>query len=147
MNWNGSIVIYHVARHWNTWMPDPSVAPSATNEGGSGKWGRLHVGLREAALESAAVAGKPRRRCAWRKRTPLHCVMTANCVPAQGHRKPSLESFQCAIQHLQLPSSDLLLIDDRQPNVDGATSAGLRAVKFESAGQLEADLKEAGLVF
>jgi hypothetical protein len=69
------------------------------------------------------------------------------CTHLQGHRKPSPESFQSAVQHLQLPSSDLLLIDDRQPNVDGAKSMGLQAIKFENAAQLEVDLREFGLVF
>ncbi|GAB4818714.1 hypothetical protein N2152v2_005760 [Parachlorella kessleri] len=60
----------------------------------------------------------------------------AALVEHMGHRKPSPESFHCAVSHLQVPSSDLLLIDDRQQNVAAARAAGLQAIRFESAEQV-----------
>ena len=68
-------------------------------------------------------------------------------APLQGHRKPAPESFAAAVRHLGLPGDELLLIDDRQPNVDGARSVGLCAIRFQSAPQLEAELRAAGLEF
>lgn len=65
----------------------------------------------------------------------------------QGYRKPAIESYRCAVDHLELPPSDLMLIDDRQPNVEGARTAGLQAILFKDAAQLETELKAAGLVF
>lgn len=62
----------------------------------------------------------------------------------QGLRKPSPESFAAVVSHLQLPPERLLFVDDRQANVDGALAAGIPAVKFESAAQLEAELLKKG---
>ncbi|KAL4853086.1 Flavin mononucleotide hydrolase 1 [Chlorella vulgaris] len=61
-----------------------------------------------------------------------------------GLRKPSPESFAAVVSHLQLPPERLLFVDDRQVNVDGALSAGIPSVRFESAAQLEAELRQRG---
>lgn len=74
-------------------------------------------------------------------------MLTTCCRCLQGLRKPSSESYECAVQHLGVPGSNLLLIDDRKPNVEGARSAGLQAIHFQSADQLEAELRKAGLEF
>lgn len=62
----------------------------------------------------------------------------------QGLRKPSSESFAAVVTHLQLPADQLLFVDDRQANVDGALAAGIPAIKFETAVQLEAELQRRG---
>ncbi|KAI3438280.1 hypothetical protein D9Q98_000715 [Chlorella vulgaris] len=64
--------------------------------------------------------------------------------PIQGLRKPSPESFAAVVSHLQLPPEGLLFVDDRQVNVDGALSAGIPSIRFESAAQLEAELRQRG---
>jgi HAD superfamily hydrolase (TIGR01509 family) len=74
---------------------------------------------------------------------------SARAVPAdltclQGLRKPSPESFAAVVSHLQLPPEGLLFVDDRQVNVDGALSAGIPSIRFESAAQLEAELRQRG---
>jgi putative hydrolase of the HAD superfamily len=60
-------------------------------------------------------------------------------------RKPAVEAFDCVASHLQLPASRCIFVDDRQPNIDGARAAGMAAVKFESAAQLEAALQQLGV--
>jgi FMN phosphatase YigB (HAD superfamily) len=51
------------------------------------------------------------------------------------------------VSHLGLPPAQLLFIDDRQPNVEGAAAEGVRALRFTSSQQLEQDLRAAGLRF
>ena len=71
------------------------------------------------------------------------------CPPAptrqQGLRKPSPEAYAAALAHLGVPPSRLLFVDDRQANVDGALAAGIAAIRFESAAQLEAELRARGV--
>lgn len=62
-------------------------------------------------------------------------------------RKPALDAFECVAATLQLPPSGLIFVDDRQPNVEGAAAAGMDAIRFESAAQLERDLLQRGLQF
>jgi beta-phosphoglucomutase-like phosphatase (HAD superfamily) len=94
-------------------------------------------------------------------------------VRVQGARKPSPEAYARVIAHLgqrgappleerggngsggadqqpRLTARQLLLVDDRQANVDAARVAGMRAVRFDgSAAALEAALRspELGLLF
>lgn len=67
--------------------------------------------------------------------------------PMRGHRKPALESYASAVAHLGRPASELILVDDRMPNVEGARAAGLQAIHFQDAAQLERELRQSGLVF
>ena len=62
----------------------------------------------------------------------------------QGLRKPSAESFAAVVQHLGVPPEGLLFVDDRQANVEGARAAGIPAIRFESAEQLEGELRQRG---
>ena len=82
---------------------------------------------------------------------PLELTPSPAAAPSrQGLRKPSAECFAAIVQHLQLPADQvdqLLLVDDRQANVDGAVQAGMQAVRFESAAQLAAELRRRGLQF
>lgn len=64
---------------------------------------------------------------------------------AQGLRKPSPEAYAAAVAHLGLPPSRLIFVDDRQANVEGALAAGIPAIRFESAAQLEAELLARGV--
>lgn len=73
----------------------------------------------------------------------LYKYQLKTCV-VQGLRKPSPESFAAVVNHLHLPADQLLFVDDRQANVDGALAAGIPAIKFESATQLEAELQRCG---
>ncbi|KAG1677474.1 hypothetical protein FOA52_001930 [Chlamydomonas sp. UWO 241] len=71
-----------------------------------------------------------------------------SCVgPMKGHRKPSRAAYEAVISQLQLPPSQLIFVDDRQVNIDGAKAVGLDALLFKNAATLEAQLLERGLVF
>lgn len=67
--------------------------------------------------------------------------------PLKGKRKPKAESFECVIEHSQRKPRDLLFVDDRDPNIAAAMDAGLEAIHFKNASQLERDLKIKGLTF
>jgi putative hydrolase of the HAD superfamily len=65
-----------------------------------------------------------------------------------GHAKPSGEFFLHALDRLGLRGHEVLLIDDKEPNIRGAREAGLHAVLFHlSAGspELESLLRKHGL--
>ncbi|KAI8100698.1 hypothetical protein M9434_005089 [Picochlorum sp. BPE23] len=67
--------------------------------------------------------------------------------PLKGKRKPKAESFECVIKHSRRNPRDLLFVDDRDPNIVAAMDAGLQAIHFKNASQLERDLKSKGLTF
>jgi putative hydrolase of the HAD superfamily len=54
--------------------------------------------------------------------------------------KPDPGAFAAAVQELGRPPGEIVFVDDRPANVEGARRAGLRAVQFTSAEQLRADL-------
>jgi putative hydrolase of the HAD superfamily len=54
--------------------------------------------------------------------------------------KPDPRAFAAAVEQLGRPPEEILFVDDRPSNVEGARAAGLRAVQFTSADQLRADL-------
>ena len=76
--------------------------------------------------------------------TPQPAAPPAPPPALQGLRKPAAESFEAVVAHLGLPPGRLLFVDDRQANVDGALAVGIPAVRFESAEQLEAELRQRG---
>jgi putative hydrolase of the HAD superfamily len=56
--------------------------------------------------------------------------------------KPAHEFYDIIIQDQKVAPSELLFIDDLVTNLEGAQEAGMQAVKFENAGELEKILKE-----
>ena len=66
--------------------------------------------------------------------------------PMKGVRKPEPECFDVVQQTLHVESDQLLLIDDRTPNVEGALQAGWDAIHFQDAQQLEAALQQRGIL-
>uniref|UniRef100_A0A6U1GNL7 Uncharacterized protein n=1 Tax=Tetraselmis chuii TaxID=63592 RepID=A0A6U1GNL7_9CHLO len=67
--------------------------------------------------------------------------------PMQGLRKPDPACFQCAMEHLGKGAGELVLIDDRPPNVEAARESGLSAILFESTEQLRAEMSELDIHF
>ncbi|MEX2187519.1 MAG: HAD family phosphatase [Pirellulales bacterium] len=61
--------------------------------------------------------------------------------------KPEAKIYDAAIEAAAVRSDEIFFIDDRQDNVDGALSAGIDAVLYESAGQCAAELKRRSLAF
>lgn len=57
-----------------------------------------------------------------------------------GEVKPDRAAFDAAVQRLSCRPEDILFIDDRPANVEGAIGAGLRAVQFTSPAELRAVL-------
>lgn len=59
-----------------------------------------------------------------------------------GHRKPSAQAYAAALAAVGRAAADVVFVDDAPANVDGARAVGMEAIRFESAGQLRAVLRE-----
>jgi len=71
-----------------------------------------------------------------------------NQYSKQGLRKPAPEAFAAVCEHLGVPPSSCVFVDDRAVNVDAAAAFGMRALRFEGcADALERGLRERGLEF
>jgi putative hydrolase of the HAD superfamily len=64
-----------------------------------------------------------------------------------GLLKPQPDHYRRAMQITQRAAEECVYIDDRPMNVEVAGILGMRAIGFESAGQLEVDLRTAGITF
>lgn len=67
--------------------------------------------------------------------------------PMQGLRKPALAAYQVVHQTLGVDPGQVVFVDDRQVNVEAATAAGMRGIRFQGAVQLEQALRKQGLEF
>lgn len=62
-------------------------------------------------------------------------------------RKPEPAAYELAARELGLAPGQLLFIDDRRSNCDGARAAGMAALHFDGdVAELEAGLRQAGLL-
>jgi putative hydrolase of the HAD superfamily len=59
--------------------------------------------------------------------------------------KPEAAIYQACVEELGVAPGDALFLDDRQPNVDGALRAGLRAMVFTNPDTLADGLGDHGL--
>ena len=57
-------------------------------------------------------------------------------------RKPERRIFDLAVERLGMAPSDVVFVDDAEPNLVGARAAGLRTVLHEDAGTTRAALGE-----
>jgi putative hydrolase of the HAD superfamily len=57
-----------------------------------------------------------------------------------GLRKPDAAMYRRAIDILGVPAERILFIDDRQENVDGATAAGMKSIRFTGKSALRSEL-------
>lgn len=62
-----------------------------------------------------------------------------------GLLKPQPEHYRRALEITQCAADECVYIDDRPMNVEVARILGMRAIQYESATQLEAELLEAGV--
>lgn len=62
-----------------------------------------------------------------------------------GLKKPDPRFFEYACEKLSLEPKNVLLIDDRQKNIDSALSFGMSAIRYENPDQLKSSLQ--GLQF
>ncbi len=63
-----------------------------------------------------------------------------------GLRKPDPAIYRRALDILGSAPNRTLFIDDRQENVDGATAAGIKAIRFTGAEALKAELGRMGVL-
>jgi putative hydrolase of the HAD superfamily len=55
---------------------------------------------------------------------------------ALGSAKPDPAYFHAVVEQLALPAAEVLFIDDHQPNLDGASQAGLQVALFPGSQEL-----------
>lgn len=64
----------------------------------------------------------------------------------EGVVKPEREIYDLMSERLKVANHELLFIDDKQENVDGAVAAGVHGVLFEGAEELVAQLESYGVL-
>jgi putative hydrolase of the HAD superfamily len=60
--------------------------------------------------------------------------------------KPEPQAYRACLERLGAQAADTLFIDDRADNVEGARSAGMRALLFENVATLRAQLRHHGFL-
>ena len=61
-----------------------------------------------------------------------------------GLRKPDPQIYEFALQRAGVQPNEAVYIDDRPELVEAGKAAGLTAIRFQSSGQLEQELRAAG---
>jgi putative hydrolase of the HAD superfamily len=61
--------------------------------------------------------------------------------------KPRKSMYILAAKRLKVSPSECVFIDNQKKNVDGAIKAGMKAIHFKNARQLEKELKKLGVEF
>lgn len=61
-------------------------------------------------------------------------------------RKPSLEFYDRMVCWFELEPATTVLIDDSEPNIEGAVAAGWQGVRYRDAGQTREDLGALGIL-
>lgn len=62
-----------------------------------------------------------------------------------GMMKPDAEIYQYALKELHLKPEEVIFIDDKQSNVDGAKAVGMHGIIFFSSDSLQKQLHDFGL--
>jgi FMN phosphatase YigB (HAD superfamily) len=60
--------------------------------------------------------------------------------------KPDKRAFEILLERLDLPAPRVLFIDDSLLNIEAANEMGIQVILFESATQLEAQLRDMGIL-
>ena len=66
---------------------------------------------------------------------------------AEKVRKPFPAYYALALERFGLKPSETIFIDDNLRNVEGARAAGIKSIHFQSAEQLEAELRKENIAF
>ena len=89
---------------------------------------------------------------------PIHFSMIERTYPILAHfddvvlsyrvglQKPAAEIYRAAIALAGCQPGECFFTDDMSSNVDGAIAEGMDAVRFESAGQIEVELRRRGVI-
>jgi putative hydrolase of the HAD superfamily len=81
-----------------------------------------------------------------RRRLELDRYFSGYVVSCEtGERKPAPGAYAALVQRTGEPASRWVVVDDRRSNVEGARRAGMEGLRFESAAQLEHELRSRGL--
>jgi putative hydrolase of the HAD superfamily len=62
-----------------------------------------------------------------------------------GVEKPNPQAYHFLLDHLKLPASEVIFVDDRLENVTAAQKAGIDAIWFKSPLQLRFELRQRGV--
>ena len=62
-----------------------------------------------------------------------------------GAAKPDPAAYRAVIERAGVPPERLVFVDDKQVNVDAAAALGMDAIRFRTAAELRATLRERGL--
>lgn len=57
-----------------------------------------------------------------------------------GYAKPDQEIYEITAERLNVPANACVMIDDSQPNIDGALAAGWQAILYHNLPQLKSEL-------
>ena len=60
--------------------------------------------------------------------------------------KPERAIFELTLQKLEIRAEECLFVDDSKANVDAAAALGFQTIHFQSAQQLEEDLRDRGIL-
>jgi putative hydrolase of the HAD superfamily len=81
-----------------------------------------------------------------RETVPLLSVFDEFIVSYQvGAMKPDPRIYREALRRSGLPGAACVFVDDRPANIDGAARLGIHGVRFETPGQVAADLARLGV--
>jgi putative hydrolase of the HAD superfamily len=99
--------------------------------------------LRKQGHQTAILSNMPREIAAHLRRTAAWLRLFDHLVFSGEHGlvKPEAAIYMICLQGLRAQPGEVLFIDDREDNVQGAREAGMRAVKFESIPQLMRDVE------
>ncbi len=63
-----------------------------------------------------------------------------------GASKPSKKAYQALLDKLKLKPAEVIFIDDKKRNIDGAKKLGIKGIVFKNLAQLKRDLEKLGVV-
>lgn len=63
-----------------------------------------------------------------------------------GIRKPDPKAYKILLDQFDLPSADIVFIDDKPENIKAAKKLGIDAILFESTDQIRQELNQRGLL-
>lgn len=81
----------------------------------------------------------------WRDQVPIErfeLVIDSHLV---GLRKPDRAIYDLLLEQLDLEPEQVVFVDDTEPNVEGAAAAGIHAILFTTAADLERELRAVGV--
>jgi FMN phosphatase YigB (HAD superfamily) len=104
-----------------------------------------------AGLERQVVLGCLSNTVPWHWAAGLRLVPVLEAMPHHllsyelGCRKPGQRIYELSLAALDLEGPEVVFVDDRPENIEGARGVGIRGVLFEGAEQLAAELAGLGL--